>query len=76
MKFSGLQSAIDGARFDVDQGSSLIRCDPCYFTTALLAPAARWRYARPYRQHAMCLHRDFRSSSAHGAGPSAYRQGR
>jgi len=49
MKISGLQSAIDGARFDVDQGSSLIRCDPCYFTTALLAPAARWRYAQPYR---------------------------
>ena len=67
VKVSGLQTAIDGAWFYSCKGGRLLRCHALYFTTALLAPAARRSRAPQNRQDAMSLHRDFRSPSAHGA---------
>lgn len=64
---SSLQSPINGARFDLHKESGLFWGHPSYFTLALFAPAVQWRCASPDRQHAMCLHRDFRSSFAHRA---------
>jgi hypothetical protein len=67
VKVSGLEAAIDGAWIDSGNGGSLLRCHPLYFTSALLAPAARPRRSPPDGQHAMSLDRDFRSPFTHGA---------